>query len=211
VALAYKIRIHIVVRFIASIWRQTDMKKIVFAAITAAMALPVFSQELWDPHLKLTAGMATNTEENQVAQKWACGVALAGAYPLTVRGAVVFEGGYKFLTPTSASSGGLTVDDKTDIYYAGAMLRYTLWRDGMYVQAGARGNNARTVRTFKSVDFRDKKKAPREVKVGWCFGFGYRLTSLWSFELTASSVGFKNLSGSQINSTMVEAALLIHR
>jgi len=191
---------------------MTDTKKMFFAAAFAAAALPLASQELWDPHLKLTAGIATNAEDNYVAQNRAYGLALAGAYPLTVKGAVVFEGGYKFMPPTTITSGNTVTDDKTDIYYAGAMLRYALWTDGIYLQAGARGTNARTVRTMTNKgDWRIKSKADREVKPGWCFGVGYRLTSLWSFELTASSTGFKNLPGNQINSTMVEAALLIHR
>jgi len=162
------------------------------------VALPLASQELWDPHLKLTAGIATNAEDNYVAQNRAYGLALA----------------YKFMPPTSKTYDGNTViDDKTDIYYAGAMYRYSLWTDGIYLQAGARGTNAKTVRTTtnKSVGLRDKLKADREIKTGWCFGVGYRLTNLWSFELTASSAGFKNLLGDQINSTSVEAALLIHR
>ncbi|MDR2562238.1 MAG: hypothetical protein LBC63_10790 [Holophagales bacterium] len=192
---------------------MTDTKKMFFAAAFAAAALPLASQELWDPHLKLTAGMATNAEDNYVAQNRAYGLALAGAYPITVKGAVVFEGGYKFMPPTSQTYGTTVIDDKTDIYYAGAMCRYSLWRDGMYVQAGARGTNARTVRTTtnKGVGLWEKSKAAREVKTGWCFGLGYRLTNLWSFEVTASSAGFINLTGNQINSTIVEAALLIHR
>jgi hypothetical protein len=191
------------------------MKKLFFAVIFAAAALPLASQELWDPHLKLTAGMATNAEDNYVAQNKAYGLALAGAYPLSVRGAVVFEGGYRFMPPTSQTLGSTTEDDKSDIYYLGAMYRYWLWQDGMYLQAGARGNNARTVRTTtykgNESDVWERAKADREIKAGWCFGVGYRLTSLWSFELTASSAGFKNIYGSQINSTFIEAALLIHR
>jgi len=192
---------------------MTDTKKMFFAAVLTAASLPLASQELWDPHLKLTAGIATNAEDNYVAQNRAYGLALAGAYPITVKGAVVFEGGYKFMPPTSTTSGATVTDDKTDIYYAGTMLRYTLWIDGIYLQAGARGTNARTVRTMtnKGVGMRDKVKAAREIKTGWCFGVGYRLTNLWSFELTASSTGFKNFQGNQINSTLVEAALLIHR
>jgi len=191
---------------------MTDTKKMFFAAVLTAASLPLASQELWDPHLKLTAGIATNAEDNYVAQNRAYGLALAGAYPITVKGAVVFEGGYKFMPPTSMTSGTTVTDDKTDIYYAGAMLRYTLWIDGVYLQAGTRGTNARTVRTMTNKgDWRIKFKADREVKPGWCFGVGYRLTNLWSFELTASSTGFKNFPGNQISSTLVEAALLIHR
>jgi len=122
------------------------------------------------------------------------------------------------MPPTSMSSVGMSVDDKTDIYYAGAMYRFSLWKDGMYLQAGARGSNARTMRTTTFIgvgqngtDVSEKSKAPREIKTGWCFGAGYRLTNLWSFELTASSVGFKNLPGSQVNGVLIEAALLIHR
>jgi hypothetical protein len=195
-----------------------DMKKLFFAAALAAAALPVLSQELWDPHLKLTAGIAANAEENYIAQNKAYGLALAGAYPIIVRGAAVFEGGYRFMPPTSQTSGMISVDDKTDIYYAGAMYRQWLWRDGAYLQAGVRGTNAKTVRTitYKGIgengsDLWERSKADREIKAGWCFGLGYRLTNLWSFEMTASSVGFKNIFGEQTNATIIEAALLIHR
>ena len=197
---------------------MTDTKKMFFTAVLTAASLPLASQELWDPHLKLTAGIATNVEGNYIAQNKAYGLALAGVYPITVRGATVFEGGYKFMPPTSQTYGMTSVDDKTDVYYVGAMYRHWLWRDGIYLQVGARGTNARTVRitTYKGVgengsDLWERSKAPREVKTGWCYGAGYRLTSLWSFELTASSVGFKNISGTQTNGTFVEAALLIHR
>jgi hypothetical protein len=104
-----------------------------------------------------------------------------------------------------------TVDDNSNIYFLGAMYRYELWRNGVYVQAGARATNAITTRkTFYSEGW-EKVKADRKTATGWCFGIGYRLTHLLSFEMGASSPTFLNVDGETKSGTMVEAALVIHR
>jgi len=181
-------------------------------------ATPLASQELWDPHFKLTAGLVTNAEGSYIGQNKAYGVVLAGAYPLTIRGAGVLEGGWKIMPTSSEGSGLTTVKDDSDIYFLGAMYRHEIWRNGLYLQGGIRGTNAKTTRqiVYKGAgeggtDASEKFSADREVRFGWCLGVGYRLTDLWSFEVGASTVGFKNVLGEAKSGMLVEVALVIHR
>ena len=195
-----------------------DLKKIFLAAALTAGLTPLFAQEPWDPHLKITAGLMNNAEKSYLGQNKVYGIVLAGAYPLTIHGSGVVEGGFKVFPTTSTNYGLTVVDDQTDIYFAGLMYRHELWRNGIYLQAGVRGTMANTVRDmiYKGAgenggDTKEKIKGGRETKAGWCFGAGYRLTDLWIFEVSASSVGFKNVSGITSTETIFEIALCIHR
>jgi len=188
-----------------------DLKKIFLTTALAVGLTPLFAQEPWDSHLKITAGLLNNAEENYLGQNKVYGIAIAGAYPLTIHSSGVVEGGYKVF-PTASTSYGLTVvDDKTDIYFAGAMYRYELWRNGIYLQGGIRAMNTKTVRDVISSDAKETRKGERETKAGWCFAAGYRLTDLWSVEIGASSASFKNISGVVSSGTIFEIALCIHR
>ena len=191
-----------------------------FLALAAVVALPLVAQEPWDPHFKLTVGMVGNAEDKQIGQNKVYGVALAGAYQLTIHGSVVAEGGYKIFPTTSLTinDGTAVVDDQSDMFFAGVMYRHELWRNGLYVQGGLRVTNARTIRDTvflgageNGKNLKESLKADRHSKAGWALGVSYRLTDLWSVELGASSASFKNLAGQQINSTIFEVALCIHR
>jgi hypothetical protein len=193
-------------------------KKIPLAALLAGLALPLAAQEPWDAHFKLTAGHMGGAEENRVGQDKVYGLALGGAYPLTLRGYGVVEGGYKVLPTASVGLGdGLVEDDTSDAYYACAMYRHEIWRNGVYVQGGVRAYSAKTARDVvrpraggKS-DHLARLRGPRETRAGWCAGVGFRLTDLWSVELGASNATFGNLDGAYFGGTMVEVALCIHR
>jgi hypothetical protein len=200
---------------------MTPLKKALFSALAFALAfaLPLAAQEPWDPHLKLTAGTMGGAEENSLGQNKVYGLALAGAYPLTLSGFGVLEGGYKVFPTTSvAIVGNTTIDDLSDIYFMGAMYRHEIWRNGVYVQGGLRVCNTRTVRDIirhgmgvDGKDDRERVRGTRETKAGWCFAVGFRLTDLWSFEIGASNASFTNLEGTPVGGTIIEAALCIHR
>jgi hypothetical protein len=191
---------------------MNDLMKMIFASGLAVGSIPLFGQEPWDPHLKITAAIMPSAVESLIGQTKLYGVALAGAYPLSVHGAGVIEGGYKFFIPTSRHFGMSTVDDNSNNYFRGAMYRYELWRNGVYVQAGARATNAITTRkTFYNNEGWDKVKADRKAAAGWCAGAGYRLTHQWSVEIGASSATFLNVDGQTKTGIMIEAALVIHR
>jgi hypothetical protein len=190
---------------------MNDWMKMIFAAGLAVGSIPLAGQEPWDPHLKITAAIMPSAVDGLIGQTKIYGVALAGAYPLSVHGAGVIEGGYKFFIPTTRHFGMSTVDDKSNIYFLGAMYRYELWRNGIYLQAGARATNAITIRKTFHTEGWDKLKADRKAAAGWCAGAGYRLTHLWSFEIGASSPTFLNVDRQTKTGTMFEAALVIHR
>lgn len=197
---------------------MTNLIKCFFLASLTVAVMPLGAQELWDPHFKLTAGLVTNADGSHIGQNKAYGVALAGAYPLTVRGSGVLEGGWKIMPTSSESSGTTIVRDDSDIYFLGAMYRHEVWRNGVYLQGGIRGTNAKTTRQIvymgageNGTDALEKLSANREIRFGWCLGAGYRLTDLWSFEVGASSVGFKNVLGQAKSGMLVEVALVIHR
>ena len=192
----------------------------IFFALAAVATLPLVAQEPWDPHFKLTAGMMGNAEDKQIGQDKVYGVALAGAYQLTIKGSLVAEGGYKIFPTTSLTinDGTTVVDDQSDMFFVGVMYRHELWRNGLYVQGGPRVTNARTIRDTiflrageNGKDIKESEKGGRYSKVGWALGVGYRLTDLWSVEFGASSASFKNLEGQQVNGTIFEIALCIHR
>jgi len=194
-----------------------NLKKIVFAALLTAFAGPLAAQEPWDVHLKLSAGIMNNAEENHLGQNKVYGLAIAGAYPLTLKGYGVLEGGYKiFPTTTITENYNRFTDDLSDIYFAGLLYRHDLWRNGIYLQGGLRVTNTRTVRDliYKNSDGsrdRDRIRGNRETKAGWSFAAGYRLTDLLSVEIGASSAGFNNLEGKSVSGTIFEIALCIHR
>jgi hypothetical protein len=189
-----------------------DLLKKLSVIGAASVIIPLAAQEPWDPHLKLTAGLVSGVSENFIGQDKAYGLALAGAYPLTAANSCVFEFGYKFMpSATTSYDGWYSVDDRTNFYFASAMYRYELWRNGIYVQGGIRAANAQTIRRTNYSDGWEKDKAGRHTSAGWCFATGYRLTGLWSVEIGASSVGFKNISETTKNATVIEVALVIHR
>jgi hypothetical protein len=192
-----------------------DLRKIFIAFALTALA-PLAAQEPWDVHLKLTAGIMNNAVEKQLGQNRAYGLAVAGAYRLTFFGSGILEGGYKVLPTTSVTTGSLTIDDRTEIYFAGVGYRHEIWRNGVYLQGGLRASSAKTIRDViqawpDSSKDREKEKADRQTKLGWSFGVGFRLTDLWSIELGASNASFKNIAGEPINGTIFEVALCIHR
>lgn len=193
---------------------MTDLKKMFLGAALAIGFTPLLAQEPWDPHLKLTAGLMNNAESNYIGQNKVYGVTLAGAYPLfTIHGSGILEFGFKTFPTAAVSDGSLTFDDQTDVYFASAMYRHDLWRNGIYVQGGLRVTNAKTVRDMIYLGVGEKVtiKGSRETRAGWCFGAGYRLTDLWSFEVGASSAGLKNVGGKSVTGTIFEIALCIHR
>jgi hypothetical protein len=190
---------------------MAHLKNILLAALLAGLALPLAAQEPWDAYFKLTGGYMGGAEENGVGQNKTYGLALGGAYPLTLRGFGVVEGGYKAFPAASAAVGPTTISDVSDIYYACAMYRHEIWRNGVYVQAGVRAGNTKTTRDVRGRNLWDRFKGPRETAAGWCAGVGFRLTDLWSVELGASSATFNNLDGASFGGTIIEVALCIHR
>jgi len=180
--------------------------------------MPMVAQELWEPQLKFTAGSLNVGQEDYVGQSKAYGFVLGGVYPLHKSGGAVIEGGYKLMPNSTTGSGLTSVKDDSDIYFLSASYRHELWRNGIYVQGGLRGTNAKTMRRIiykgageNGADAIEKYGADRETKFGWCLSAGYRLTDLWSFEVGASTVGFKNVDGVAKNATIFEVALIIHR
>jgi hypothetical protein len=197
---------------------MTTMKRFLQALLLSALALPLAAQEPWDAHFKITAGSMGSAEENSLGQNKMYGFALGGAYPLTLRGFGVVEGGYKVFPTTSVTSFGTTTDDLTDVYFFGGMYRHEIWRNGVYVQGGVRICNTLTTRDIirhgvgmGGRDDMERVKGLRETSAGWCFAVGFRLTDMWSVELGASSAGFNNIEGEAVGGTMIEAALCIHR
>jgi hypothetical protein len=190
---------------------MNDLMKIVFAAGLAVGSVPLAAQEPWDPHLKITAAIMPSAPESLIGQNKVYGVALAGAYPLSVHGSGVVEGGYKFFIPTSRNFVLSTLDDNSNIYFLGAMYRHELWRNGVYVQAGARATNAITTRKIISGNIWERLKADRKTAAGWCVAAGYRLTHMWSVEIGASSATFMNVDRQSKSGIMIEAAMVIHR
>jgi hypothetical protein len=193
-------------------------KNLLVAALLFCPALPLAAQEPWDAYFKLAAGTMGGAEENMVGQNKCYGLALGGAYPLTLRGHGAVEFGYRIFPTTSVSGGYTTVDDLSDIYYACAMYRHEIWRNGVYVQGGVRGGNTKTIRDVirRGVgvggrDERTRLKGPRETNFGWCLGAGFRLTDLWSAELGLSNATFNNLEGASVGGVVIEVALCIHR
>jgi len=190
-----------------------DLKTIFFAIALVVGLSPLCAQEPWDAHLKLTAGMMNNAEENFIGQNKVYGLAIAGSYPLSIHGAGVLEFGYKVFPTSSVGDGAPTVDDLSDMYFASAMYRYELWRNGVYIQGGVRAANTRTIRDmiYHDAEIKVKYKGERQTKAGWCFAVGYRLTDFWSLEFCASPASFKNVTGLAVSGTIFDVALCIHR
>jgi opacity protein-like surface antigen len=190
-------------------------RNIFFITLLIALATPLAAQEPWDPHLKLTAAVVADAVENKLGQNRAYGIALAGAYQLTIHGSAVVEAGYKVLPTTSVTEGSVTLDDKSEVFFVGAMYRHELWRNGVYLQGGMRASNTMTGRDIitkiGSDKTREKERGIRETKLGWCLGMGFRLTDLWSIELGYSPITFNNVAGTPIKATLLEIALCIHR
>jgi len=195
-----------------------DLKRLFIATALAVGFMPLRAQEPWDAHIKLTAGMMNNAEENFLGQNKVYGLAIAGSYPLSIHSAGVLEFGYKVFPTSSVNFGNVTIDDLSDSYFASIMYRYELWRNGIYLQAGVRGANNRTIRDMLYLgagndgkNIRERIKGKRQIKAGWCFAAGYRLTDFWSLELCASSASFKNVEGLVVDGTIFDVALCIHR
>jgi len=194
-----------------------NWKKRLFAWLLATLALPLVAQEPWDVHFKITAGTISGAAENQIGQNSIYGLAVAGAYPLTLKGHGLIEGGYKWLPTASVTEDYTRVEDSSDVYFANVMYRHDFWRNGIYAQGGIRLANTRTVRKvatkYSSYDEEhwEKAKGIRATRAGWCLAVGYRLTDLWSVEIGASSVGFNNVAGASVSGTVFEIALCIHR
>jgi hypothetical protein len=197
---------------------MNDLKKIFFALTLSVGLTPLYAQEPWDVHFKFTAGMMNNAEENVIGQNKVYGLAIAGAYPLSIHGTGILEGGYKVFPTTTSNYGITVVDDQSDLYFAGVMYRYELWRNGIYLQGGIRASNTRTIRDMiykgtgeNGKDNKEKLKGDRQTKTGWSFAVGYRLTDLWSLEFGASSASFKNVDALAVSGTIFDIALCVHR
>jgi len=197
---------------------MTSLKKILFFALLVVLAAPLAAQEPWEVHFKLTAGMMNNAEKNLLGQNKVYGLAIAGAYPLTLKGHGVIEGGYKIFPTTTITEDTVLDDYLSDIYFASVLYRHDLWRNGIYLQCGLRVTNTRTVEDiiYKGMgpnggDVRERIRGERKTNAGWYFGAGYRLTDLCSVEFSASSAGFKNMAGASVSGIIFEVALCIHR
>lgn len=189
-------------------------------ALLAAATHPLQGQDLWDSGFRLTAGMMSGADTAELGQNKTYGLAIVGAYPLTPRHGLVFEGGYRLFPTASQTLSGLRLDDKTDGVFLGAAYRYHFVRgrlDGLYCQGGLRIHALRTQRDVVEFgaasdgsDLRTALKGARTTSARPMVGAGFRFTERLSLEVNLVGIEAENVKGVAKSGTLVELSLGMH-
>ena len=173
------------------------------------------AQEPWRTGFRLVAGSFSGAADAGLGQDKNYGLSMWGAYPVTQRGSLEFEGGYRYFPGDTTTSKTLTLRNKTDGYYGGAFYRHKLWVEGFYLQAGLRVWAMKATQT-SSVPLEGGGTSKVEVKgpggtvMKPVVGAGFRLNERYSVVLNAAQAEFKNAAGASKTGTLFEAALSIH-
>jgi hypothetical protein len=185
------------------------------ALMLAALAPAARAQEPWGTGFRLVAGSFSGAADAGLGQDKNYGLAMWGTYPLTRRGSLEFEAGYRYFPTATTTSRTLTLKNKTDGYYGSAFYRHKLWFEGFHLQAGLRAWALNA--TQKSINTPAEGPSttvevdgPRETLVKPVLGAGLRLTNRYSVSLNAAQAEFKSASGASKSGTLLEATLTIH-
>ena len=192
---------------------MTQVWKRYCLAALCLCAPALMAQEPWDSSFKLVAGNFSGAESALIGQNRNYALAMEGAYPLSRRGSVAFDLGFRvFPTTTVHPSTHAYLDYKTDGFYASALYRHQLWLDGIYVQGGLRASRYKDALDSISNDdgSRVTLKGSPEFSVKPILGLGYRFTAKLSLEANAAPLSVQNVAGQTKSGTLVEVALGIH-
>jgi hypothetical protein len=178
------------------------------ALILAACGAAAHAQEPWSTGFRLVAGTFSGSVDARLGQDKNFGLVAWGAYPLSRRGSVEFEGGYRYFPGTADKLGRF----KTDGYYGSAFYRHKLWFDGFYLQAGARiwALKAEEKVTNPGDGTTLLYKGPSGKTIKPVFGAGLQLNSRYSVQVNLAQAEFSNAYGSTKSGNVMEAALSIH-
>ncbi len=181
------------------------------ALVAACASSTIHAQETWDAGFKLVAGNFNGATDAGLGQSKNYGVAMFGAYALTRRQGLVFDGGYRYFPSATTSFKGSSQSDKTDGYYASAMYRYAVRGEDLYVLGGFRTSRLRATRLTSNSDGTSfEVKGPFTTGLKPLVGVGARLADKYSVELNL--VGYESASvlGTSKSGVLVEVALGIH-
>ena len=188
------------------------LSRFLMPALLIACAPPALrAQETWDAGFKLVAGNFSGAEAAGIGQSKNYGVAMFGAYILTRRQSLVFDGGYRYFPSATVVNKGTAQNEKTDGYYASALYRWALRSDDIYVQGGLRASQFRADRVTSYSDGTSSKvRGSFTNGVKPLIGVGARLAEKYSVELNLVGFESANVDGTPKSGVMVEVALGIH-
>lgn len=169
------------------------------------------AQESWDTGFKIVAGNFSGAEGAGIGQSKNYGVAMFGTYILSRRQSLEFDGGYRYFPSTTAGTGGVMENDRTDGYYASALYRWGVRQD-LYVHAGLRASQ---FRVNSQLSYSDGTSSPAvkgnlTTAVKPLAGVGARLSDQYSVELNLVDFETANINGATKSGVMAEVALSIH-
>jgi len=191
-------------------------------------ALPCLKAgEVWDDSFKLCLGQASGAKEAGLGSNTSAALTIEGSYPLFIKGALVFDAGYrmqlKASTRTSVQAGAFTQfdDNQTKGYYGSVLYRFTGFNgslDGFYVHGGVRYSSlkASTDRRTMVGDVASASgnatdlTGPNVSTFSPIVGVGVRFTEKLSLDVNLFSQKGTSVDGIDRKSTVIELALGIH-
>lgn len=188
------------------------MKNFGTGLLTLALAVvPASAQEPWDTSFTLLAGMVSGAQNGLLGQDRSLGLSAQGAYPLTRKSFMVFEGGYRYLPTTTVRSGSSSMDFKSDGFFGSVYYRQEVLVQGLWVQGGLRMSQMRNMLLERTGTYSlDHGKGPQTVSVAPALAVGYRFNEKYGVEAGISSLAIKNQSGEEKKATTLDLGLSIH-
>lgn len=210
------------------------MKNFGTGLLTIALAVvPASAQEPWDTSFTLLAGTVSGAGNAYLGQSRSMGISVQGVYPITRKGFVLFEGGYRYLPTTTVEvalgqdiSGfpGITkqtdettkaltrrtLEYKSDGFFGSVCYRHIVW-DEIYVQGGLRMSQLRNMLLERTGTYSlDHGKGPKTIFLAPTLAVGYRFNEKYGVEAGISALAIKNQSGEEKKATTLDLGLSIH-
>lgn len=188
------------------------MTKLGTGLLTLALAvLPARAQEPWDHSFTLFGGTASGAKDAHLGQDRSAGLSVEGVYPLTRRGFIVFQGGYRYVPTTTVSAPSSELEFKTDAFFGSIAFRRELFFDGFYLQGGLRGTQARSsLRERVDSASVSNEKGLRTTQFAPIVGAGFRFTEKLGVDVNFSSFSAKNHKGAEQRVSTLDVGLVIH-
>ncbi len=188
------------------------MKKFGLGALSVVLACASLrAQEPWDPSFNLLFGSVRGAEEGLMGQDKVLGLSTQGVYPITLKGGLGLDFGYRYLPTMTRTTGAWVLDDKTDGFFASAWYRHELFFEGFYLQAGVRASQMKSARReIQGTLGQDHIKAPSTRRISPVVGLGYRFTDKLSLDLQVSQANLRSVTDLKKTTTLVELAVGIH-